>query len=156
MLLLVMILASTSCLFQIVDRPPAEEIILKSVHGRYITAKGEDDEWVLKQEAEFNDCARFSQEHLANGKIALLTCENRYVTAPETGSLREDWVLGQESKLGNCGQFDRYDLGGERIALKTCAGNFFTAGDGNWPDGLEWSIVAERDYMDAWEIFTVQ
>jgi hypothetical protein len=115
----------------------------------------EDDNWALRQETELSECGRFTQHHLANGKIALETCHGRYITAPRTGTERQDWMLGQESKLGPCGQFDLYELGSDRVAFKTCAKKFFTAGDGGWPPPLQWSVVAETDILQDWEIFTV-
>jgi hypothetical protein len=136
-----------------------EEVLLVSIHGQYVIA---DDEppWALRQDTEVSDCGWFNLQYLANGKITLVTCMGRYVTAPdpdpETDPSRADWMLGQESELGKCGQFDRYDMGGERIALKTCSGNLVTAGDGGWGPGLVWSIVAETEYLDDWEIFTVK
>jgi hypothetical protein len=134
---------------------PPIEVAFKSFHGRYVTAMEEDDNWALRQETELRDCGWFTLHHLANGKIALETCYDRYVTAPQNGTTRRDWMLGQESELGNCGQFDLYDLGSDRVAFKTCAKNFFTAGDGNWPPPLQWSVVAETDILQDWEIFTV-
>jgi hypothetical protein len=116
---------------------------------------GGDDGWALRQETVLSERGWFTQHHLANGKIALETYYGRYVTAPESGTERQDWLLRQESKLGKCGQFDLYELGNDRVALKTCAGNFFTAGDGYWPPPLQWSVVAETDILQDWEIFTV-
>jgi hypothetical protein len=152
---LLVALASTSCIFEIRRPPPPIEVVFKSFHGRYVTAMGEDDDWSLRQETELSECGRFIQRHLANGKIALETCYGRYVTAPITGIERPDWMLGQESELGKCEQFDLYDLGSDRVAFKTCAENFFTAGDGGWPPPLQWSVVAETDILQDWEIFTV-
>jgi hypothetical protein len=102
-----------------------------------------------------SDCGWFTQYHLDNGKIALVTCYGRYVTAPRRGTTRWDWELWQESGLGDCGQFVLRDLGSNVVAFETCSGNFFTAGDGNWESGLQWSVVAETDVIDAWERFTV-
>ncbi len=156
MLLLVVVLGATSCTFELINPPPPIKVAFKSFHGRYVTALGADDGWVLRQEAELSDCGWFTQHYLTNGKITLETCYGRYVTAPDNGTTRPDWLLRQASKPGDCGQFDLYDLGNERITLKTCAEKFFTAGDGNWPTDLAWSVVAETDNMDAWEIFTTQ
>jgi len=134
---------------------PSPRVALMSFHGRYVTAMGEDDGWVLKQETELSDCGRFTQYHLNNGRIALVTCHGRYVTAPRRGTTRLDWELWQESCLGDCGQFALYDQGGDSVAFETCAGRFVTAGDGNWPAGLAWSLVGETyDALD-WERFTV-
>jgi hypothetical protein len=153
--LLLVVLASKSCTFEFIRPLPPIEVAFKSFHGRYVTAMGEDDNWALGQETELRDCGWFTLHHLANGKIALETCYDRYVTAPQNGTTRRDWMLGQESELGKCEQFDLYDLGSERVAFKTCADKFFTAGDGNWPPGLEWSVIGEADNMEAWEIFTM-
>jgi hypothetical protein len=152
---LLVVLASTSCTFEFVKPPPPTEVAFKSFHGRYVTAMGENDDWVLRQEAGLSGCGWFTQHHLANGKIALETCHGRYITAPRTGTERRDWILRQESELGPYGQFDLYELGSNRVAFKTRVDKFFTAGDGNWPPGLEWSVIGEADNMEAWEIFTV-
>jgi hypothetical protein len=154
MLLLLLVLVSTSCTFECIKPPPPIDVAFKSFHGRYVTAMGEDHGWVLRQETILTECGRFTQHHLANGKIALETCHGRYVTAPEGGTERQDWLLGQESKLGKYGQFDLYEFGNDRVAFKTRARKFFTAGDGNWPAPLQWSLVAETGNMEAWEIFT--
>jgi hypothetical protein len=154
-LLLLVGLASTSCTFEVVKPPPPKEVAFKSFHDRYVIAKGEYDGWSLRQETELSKCGLFTQHHLANGKIALETCHGRYITAPRTGTERQDWMLGQESGLGPCGQFDLYELGSDRVAFKTCAKKFFTAGDGNWPPLSQWSVVAETDILLDWEIFTV-
>jgi hypothetical protein len=155
---------STSCNVDIVTPLPPTitplppiKVAFKSFHGRYVTARGEDDGWALRQDTGLDEeCGQFIQHHLANGKVALETCHGRYVTAPTSGDTTQDWMLGQESKLGDCGQFDLYDLGSDKVALKTCAGRFLTAGDGNWPSGSEWSIIGKTDIMGTWEVFTLE
>jgi len=132
-----------------------QEVVLLSFHGRFVTALGEGDDWHLKQEPELSACGWFTQHHLANGKIALVTCYGRYVTAPKTGATRWDWLLGQESELSDCGQFAVHNLGRNGVAFETCAERFVTAGDGNWPGGLAWSLVGETYTIEAWERFTV-
>ena len=154
-LLLLVVLVATSCTFGIIKPPPPIKVAFKSAHGRYVTAMGADDDWSIRQETELNNCGWFTQHHLANGKIALVTCHDKYVTAPETGTERQDWMLGQESELSDCGQFDLYELGSNRGAFKTRAKKFFTAGDGNWPPPLQWSVVAETDILLDWEMFTM-
>jgi hypothetical protein len=155
-LFLLLSMTATSCEFEVIDPPPPEDIALKSFHGRYITAKGEGDNWTLGQETELNDCGRFILHHLANGKIALQTChEGRYVMAPENGSTRQDWLLRQETKLDRCGHFDLYELGNDKVAFKTCDDRFLTGGDGDWPGELAWTIVGETYSLEAWEIMTL-
>jgi len=134
---------------------PSIKVALRSFHGRYVTATGENSGWVLRQELELSECGWFTQHHLNNGKIALETCHDRYVTAPITGTARSDWLLKQEPELGDCGQFDLYELGDDRVAFKTCAGKFFTPGDDTWEPSLQWTVVAETDILKDWEIFTV-
>ena len=133
---------------------PSPKVALVSFHGRYVTALGEGDDWSLRQEPGLSDCGWFTQYHLDNGKIALVTCYGRYVTAPRRGTTRWDWQIWQESGLGDCGQFTLHELQ-DGVAFETCAGKFFTAGDGNWDSGLQWSVVAETDRIEAWERFTV-
>ena len=134
---------------------PSPKTILLSYHGRYVTAMGAAGDWLLKQEPALIDCGRFTLHYLDDDKVALMTCHDRYVTAPKSGVARKDWLLWQESELGECGQFDLSNLGNDRVALKTCAGNFFTAGDAFWEPGLEWSIVAETVDIRDWESFTL-
>ena len=134
---------------------PSPRVALMSFHGRYVTAVGEDDGWVLRLETELSDCGMFTQYHLDNGRIALVTCYGRYVTAPRRGTTRWDWELWQESGLGDCGQFTLHDQGSDGVAFETCAGRFVTAGDANWPGGLAWSLVGETYTIEAWERFTV-
>jgi len=159
--LLLGLLASVGCgiiaqaLVEAATRAATQRVVLVSFHGRYVTALGESGDWQIKQEPELGACGRFTQHHLANGKIALKTCYDRYVTAPQTGATRWDWLLGQESELGNCGQFTLHDLGRDEVAFETCAGRFVTAGDEGWPPGLQWSLVGETYDILAWERFTV-
>jgi hypothetical protein len=134
---------------------PSQKVALVSFHGRYVTALGESDDWALKQELELSECGWFTQYHLDNDKVALVTCHGRYITAPRRGTTRWDWELWQESGLGDCGQFVLRDLGSDEVAFETCTGNFFTAGDGGWESGLQWSVVAETDKIEAWERFTI-
>jgi hypothetical protein len=131
------------------------KVALRSFHGRWVTALGEEDGWVLWQETELSPCGQFTRHCLADGKIALQTCHGRYVTAPESGPGRWDWVLGQELELDRCGQFVLHDLGGGEVAIETCAGRFWTAGDGNWSSGLEWAVMAETTDLLDWERFTL-
>ncbi len=154
-LLLLVALVVVISTAQIILPGPPTEVAFKSYHGRYVTAKGEDDSWALRQDTELSERGRFTLYHLVNGKVALKTWYGRYVTAPESCNTRQECMVGQESRLGKCGQFDLYDLGNDRVALKTCAGKFLTAGDGNWPPPLEWAIVGETGIMLDWEVLTV-
>jgi hypothetical protein len=138
-----------------IEVTPSPKVALLSFHGRYVTAAGAGDGWLLRQKPGLSPCGWFTLHYLDDGKVALMTCRGRYVTAPKTGDTRADWLLWQASELGDCGQFVLYDLGGDGVAFETCAERLFTAGDGNWEPGLEWSIVAETDVLDDWECFTV-
>jgi hypothetical protein len=134
---------------------PSPKVALVSFHGRYVTAAGASGGWLLKQESDLSPCGWFTLRYLDDGKAALMTCHDRYVTAPKTGATRADWLLWQESELGDCGHFVLHDLGRDGVAFETCAKKFFTAGDGNWDPGLEWAVVAETNVLQAWERFTV-
>ena len=134
---------------------PSPKVALLSVHGRYVTAAGAGDGWLLRQEPDLSPCEWFTLHYLDDGKVALMTCYDRYVTAPKTCATRSDCRLWQESEPGDCGQFVLHDLGRYGVAFETCGEKLFTAGDGNWEPGLEWSIVAETDVLDDWECFTV-
>jgi hypothetical protein len=172
-LLLLGVLVSTSCTLEVVNLPatqtasamqtasvtptvtrlPSIEVALKSFHGQYVTAMGEDDGWLLKQEVNLSPCGWFTLHYLDCGKVALETCHGRYVVAPTHGTSRWDWMLGQESQRSDCGQFDLYELGNDKVAFKTCAGKFFTAGDNGWEP--PWSVGAATEVLLDWEIFTV-
>ena len=134
---------------------PSPKVALLSFHGRYVTAAGAGDGWLLRQKLDLSPCGWFTLHYLDDGKVALISCRGRYVTAPKTGATRAEWLLWQESELGDCGQFVLYDLGGDDVALETCAGNVLTAGDGGWPGELAWAVVAETDVLRDWECFTV-
>jgi hypothetical protein len=146
---------TSGCTLEIVDPAPPAEIALQSFHGRYVTALGEGEDWKLSQTTELGDCGWFTLSYLANGKVTLKTCHNRYVTAPASDTETIDWMITQEIKLGRCGQFDLYKLGSDRIALKTCANRFLTAGDGYWPGELAWSVVGEMEDLMDWEKLTM-
>jgi hypothetical protein len=145
----------SGCTIEIIDPPQQMVIALQSFHGRYITALGEADGWKLSQTTELGDCGWFTLSYLANGKVMLKTCHDRYLTAPASGAEDVDWIITHESKPGRCGQFDLYELGSDRIALKTCAKWFITAGDGNWPGVLAWSVVGKTENLMDWEILTI-
>lgn len=132
---------------------PPQKVALVSFHGRYVTAEGSAGRWLLGQESGLSDCGLFTLDYLDNGKVALKTCHDRYVTAPKTGVTRSDWRLWQETELRGCGQFTLYDLGENEIALETCAENVITAGDGGWEEDLAWAIVGETDVVRDWERF---
>jgi hypothetical protein len=146
---------TSGCTLEIIDPPQLEVIALQSFHGRYVTAFGEGAGWKLSQTTELGDCGWFTLNYLANGKVTLQTCHDRYITAPESGAEDIDWIITQETKPGRCGQFDLYELGSDRIALKTCANWFITAGDGNWPGVLAWSVVGETEDLMDWEKLTM-
>jgi hypothetical protein len=134
---------------------PSPKVALLSFHGRYVTAAGAGDGWLLRQKPDLSPCGWFTLHYLDDGKVALITCYDRYVTAPKTCATRSDCRLWQELELGDCGQFVLHDLGRDGVAFETCGEKLFTAGDGNWGPGLEWSIVAETDVLRDWECFTV-
>jgi hypothetical protein len=152
-LLLLIVLVSTSCTFECIKPSPPMKAALKSFHGRYVTAMGEEDGWELTQDTELSGCGWFTLHHLANGQVALVTCHDRYVTAPKSGTERPDWMLEQEPEMGDCGQFDLYELGNNRVAFRTCAGRFFTAGNDTWDP--PWSVGAATEILLDWETFTV-
>lgn len=130
---------------------------LVSFHHRYVTAQGEANGWILRQETTSDDpCAWFTLSPQTDGRVALLTCYNRYITAPWTGTIREDWLLRQESVLGVCGLFTIHDLGNGEVTFETCAETYFTAGDGGWDPGLQWSVVAETQVLLDWEKFRLE
>lgn len=161
-------IVSTSCTFEIVDlakarwalakisgEPPPVEVAFRSHHGKYVTAMGASDNWVLRQESDLSPCAWFVLQHLGNGNLTLMTCHGRYVTASKTGESREDWLLQQLPQEIPCREFLLHDLEHNRIALQTCAGRFVTAGDGGWPGDLAWSLVGEQTEILGWEEFAV-
>ena len=167
-LLVLVSIVSTGCTFEVVDLakvrlalakisgdPPPVEVAFRSHHGKYVTAMGESDDWVLKQESDLSPCGWFTLQHLGYGRVTLMTCHGRYVTAPDTGESREDWVLRQLPQETPCGEFLLHHRGDDRVALQTCAGRFVTAGDAGWPGDLAWSLVGEQTEILGWEEFAV-
>jgi len=133
-------------------------LALLSYHDLYVIAKGEADGWVLKQEPKLEDlCAWFTVIPQDKGRVALLTCYNRYITSPRTGIAdRRDWVLRQETMLvDDCGKFAAHDLGNGKFAFETCAERYITAGDNSWGD-LSWLMIAQAEQVQDWERFTPQ
>ncbi len=160
-------MVSTSCTFEIVDlakvrwalarisgEAPPVEVAFRSHHGKYVTAMGASDDWVLKQESDLSPCAWFTLQHVGDGNLNLMTCHGRYVTASKTGESREDWLLRQLPQATKCAEFLLQDLEHNRVALQTCASRFVTAGDGGWGD-LAWSLVSEQIEILGWEEFAV-
>jgi hypothetical protein len=139
---------------------PSIEVAFVSAHDRYVTAEGEDEHFLLRQEPELGECGWFTQQGLHNGKITLKTCYDRYVTAPImanaplVGADDQDWRIWQQDELGDCGQFTLHDFG-NAVALETCAQRYLTAGDYGWPDELQWAVIGRRDDVLSWEQFTV-
>jgi hypothetical protein len=136
-----------------IEATPPPRVALRSFHGRFVTALAAGGGWLLTQELDLTDCGWFTLHYLDDGKVALMTCHGRYITAPKTGATRSDWRLWQQPELDDCGQFALYDLGGDKVAVETCAGNLLTAGDGGWPAELAWAVVAETDDIKDWERF---
>ncbi len=156
----VVVLAGCHCLV-IPAGTPSAKVALKSYHGRYVIAQGEEQDWSLRQSVELgqDDCGWFTrydlgQDGLGNARIALETCHGRFVTAPRRGATRLDREVWQESGLGDCGQFT-LERQGDRFALKTCAGTYLTAGDAGWEPPLQWGVVAETDKLLDWEKFMI-
>jgi hypothetical protein len=87
---------------------PSRRGALKTHHGKYVSARPETEDWLLKGYAtEIQDWEKFTLICVDDGKIALKTYHGRYVTAMNQA---EDWVLKAEAtELGDW----------EKFALKT-------------------------------------
>jgi hypothetical protein len=132
-------------------------VAIKTFHGRYITAMGEEDDLVLRQEIEPDDpCSWFKLTSKSNGKITLWTCKEKYVTAQRIGTTQWDWRLGQDAEPSECAEFSVQMVGESEYAFLTCADHYFTAGDGYWPGSLQWLVITEATTINAWEIFTLE
>lgn len=128
-------------------------VALLTHHGRYVTALSVCP--FLKQELYLRDCGQFTLQRLSDGKVALVTCHNKYITAPATGATDQDWALRQELKLDQCGQFTLHDLRDGKFALETCAHRYWTALDGNRSLKEQWLVTARTDQVLEWERFTI-
>jgi len=131
------------------------KVVLFSYHDLYVIAMGAADGWVLKQDTHLDNCGWFTLIPQANGKVAILTCFNRYITSPRVGNKPQDWILQQEAQLDECGKFTVSDEGDGKYAFKTCAERYFTATDNTWGD-LSWLIVAQTKDLKDWERFFLQ
>lgn len=155
--------------------PPAftrtSKITLQSTEpgheGRYVVARGEEDNWALRQRTERSDCAWFTLYDLGNDAgsriVALKTCHNRYVTVPRGDTTRpdrrpetrRDRMAWQELRPGDCAQFTLEVQSDGTAAFKTCGGRYLTAGDAGtgWGTPVEWAIIVENPIVEGWEIF---
>jgi len=127
-------------------------VALTTHHARYVTAMGDEGNWLLRQEPSLGECGWFTLQYLDDDKIALKTCYDKYVTASENGISDLDWALKQETSLSTCGEFTLYNLAGSKVAFKTCAGRYFTA---LHSDG-QWLVIARTDQEWEWERFTLE
>ena len=143
---------------------PPQKVALLSYHNRYVTALGQDDGWGLKQvsKSELDKCGKFYLIHLINGKVALLTCYDRFITAPWRPNKNwsdyqdEKWLLGQGLGLDDCAQFKLAEQPDGKVAFKTCADMVVTAADSSWPGDMAWSVVADTNEIKDWEEFTLE
>lgn len=160
-------LLGLAALLFLIFKPP-QKVAIVTHHDdygeRYVSALGADGGWVLTQQKkeEPGECEKFTLIQQGD-KVALLTCHDRFVTAPwrpnenpVTAQHDEQWLLGQESSLGDCGQFELIELPNGKVAFRTCVGMVFTAGDGGWPGDMQWAIVAETGGIKEWEEFTLK
>jgi len=164
------LLAAVALLFVLFN--PPQTVTLETYHDsygyRYISALGADYGWALTQKETPEECGKFTLIPRGD-KVALLTCNDRFVTAPwkpnpnpVTTQHDPQWLLGQEPDLGDCELFEMIDLpddparSGNLVAFRTCAGMLVTAADGGWPGVMQWSVVAESDQVQGWEKFTLQ
>ena len=132
--------------------PLTSTVILISCHGWYVTAM---DDGTLQQKQDLDDCGRFTLQRLDDGKVALKTCHEQYVTAPLTATTYSDWVVTQSPDLSDCGRFVLHDLGDVRVAFGTCAGRYLTAVSDKGEPSVEWYVIAHTYVLDAWETFTM-
>ena len=161
--------------------PTPQVVALKTYHNRYVSAMGEDWDWILRAGREewygVDSFERFTLLCLENGKIALKTYHNRYVSA-----MGEDWGWILRAETGDrlayeeftvvepdtweqlpcqeveqlpCQEmFKRLEAGEVKIALKTCHNRYVTA----MGEDRDWIVVAEREEsagVDLFEGFTV-
>ena len=141
---------------------PASRVFLHSAHGRYVIAEGAEDGWALRQSAGLDGRGWFTlydlgYDNLGRRVVGLKAWTGRFVTAPMSGSTRQDRMLWQEAQPGDCARFSLESLAGGKIALRTCAGRYLTAGnDGpGWEPPLTWAIVGETTELKDWEQFTL-
>ena len=131
-------------------------VTLATFHGGYVTAMDGDQGWWLGQEPEPGDCAKFALLPLPDGKVAIRTCYQKYVTAPTMCGTDTDCALKQKADLGPCGQFTMYRLQTGEVAFETCVGRYFTALDSNREPALQWVVIARHDVLDRWERFKLR
>lgn len=153
--------------------PTAITVALQSFHdGRFVTATGLEEDWVLRTEPQPLDCQFFTLQCLDDGKISLKTCHGKYVTAMDAEAGR-DWMLRAEATgpreweqftmvdpetkeaLPCSDLFWRQLSRGEKvkIGLKTAHGKYVTAM--NAENERDWMLRAETTQLGDWETFTV-
>ena len=148
--------------FVVPANSPTTKITLKTAHGRWVVAQGEDQDWALWQsdEPDPGECGWFIRHELGRdefgqARIALETCYGRFVTVPRRGTSRLDLEVWQDSGLGDCAYLTVEPHENRDAAFRTCTGKYLTAGDAGpeWP--TPWAIVVEADQVRAWEIFKI-
>ena len=83
----------------------------KTVHNRYLSARGETEGWVIGAEvAALLDWEKFTLVPLEDGKIALKTAHKRYVTA--LGGDRGFDLIAETKEIGAFERFEVVPVGG--------------------------------------------
>ena len=164
----IVLLGLAVLMFYLFFKPP-QKVAIGSYHERYVSALDDKSGWTLRQkEGQPDKCEKFTLIRRSD-KVALLTCNNRFVTAPRWPNERpvtpqhdKQLQLWQDSRLSDCGLFDVEDQPddpkrpGDLVAFRTCSGMYVTAGNETWPGEMQWAVVAETDKLNAWETFTLE
>jgi hypothetical protein len=127
-----------------------KRIALKTYHGRYVTAMGEDHDWdIIAKTVEIEDFEKFTLIDLDDGKVAFKTFHNRYVTATDEA---QNWdIRAEAARMGDWETFMPIPLGNDKVALKTFHNRYVTAmgADRNW------ELVTEAAEIDLFEEFEI-
>jgi hypothetical protein len=149
------------------------KVAFQTTHGRYVSAMGNDEEWlIIAQAFSIDDYERFTLLCLDDGRVAFQTWhtkdgKNRVVSAMGED---KDWILMAETNVIDAYEkFTFFDAdtgiqrsclevvesleadGKVRIALYTYHGRFVTAMDGNWDP--PWLLRAETHELGESEKF---
>lgn len=163
-LILTAVLSVTGCghAYIHIQAPATSKIALQANNGngKYVIALEENSDGIsyLGQTDNLDDpCSWFSLRRLDSNKVALLSCHNKYVTAPQIGGdAKIDWALYQRRGLSKCGEFSWLELNEGQVALISCAARFVTPGTdiAGW-EGAEWLVIGQVTDLKDWEKLTV-
>jgi len=70
---------------------------------------GEENQWILTEADDLNECAQFTVKALSRGEASFQTCYGRYITALNDAQALE-WVWMLKGQACDVGDWERFTL----------------------------------------------